>query len=320
VPVGSRGRYLAADQACSNAASLVCFLVAGLLLGAGGVFPSPPRPGQFALAFLFSALAGAVSLLFLRRMPDTPVPHDEAGGKGPVPWREIASHPPFRKLLRLDAVWSLAFGGLATFIVAFLKTGSGLMDGEILVLMAVQFPGGLGALWFGGRRLDIHGSKPAFGFIMLAGLLVAAGWFLIAARIVPPARWVILALILPLGLMNAVFSAANNRLAMAIVPRMGRNHFFALYSVVWQVTLGLSPVFWGLVIDLLGEDRGLRLWGADWNRYSIYFALAAACFAAAFAVSRRLEEPRAAPVEMLLRELFLHEPRRAIVRLFGRNG
>lgn len=319
VPMGSRGRYLAGDQACSNSASFLCFLTIALLLGAGTVLPAPPHEWQFSLAFLFSAVMGTISLTFLKRMPDIPVPADESAAKGPVPWIALASHPPFRRLLELDAVWSLAYGGLTTFIVAFLKSSSRLGDGSILALMSVQFLGGLGALWFGGRRLDLHGSKPAFGFIMLAGLMVATGWFLISARIVTPHPWSVLLLILPLGLLNALFSAANNRLAMAIVPRMGRNHFFALFSVVWQVTLGLSPIFWGLLIDAIG-DGGTHWLGADWNRYSVFFGLVIVAFAAAFVQSRRLDEPKAAGVETLLHELFVQEPHRAVTRLLGRIG
>jgi len=319
VPIESRGRYLAGDQACSNSASFVCFLTVAALLGAGSWFPAPPQEWQFSIAFLFSALMGTLSLTFLKRMPDTPVPADSASGKGPVPWLALASHPPFRRLLELDAVWSLAYGGLTTFIVAFLKSGSNLGDGRILALMSVQFLGGLGALWFGGRRLDLHGSKPAFGFIMLAGSMVGLGWFLFASRIVTPHPGTVLLLILPLGLLNALFSAANNRLAMAIVPRQGRNHFFALFSVVWQVTLGLSPILWGLFIDLVGDSGG-RWLGMDWNRYSLFFALVMFAFGAAFLQSRRLEEPKAAGVETLLRELFVQEPQRAFSRLLGRLG
>jgi len=318
VPLEQRGRYLAGDQACSNGASLLCFLIVGSLLGAGGFLPAPAQPWQFALAFGFSGIMGVISLRFLRRMPDTPVPPHERSGTGRVPWAAIASHPPFRRLLELNAVWSLAYGGLATFVIAFLKSGADLPDGSILILMAAQFLGGLGAYGFGGRRLDLHGSKPAFGFIMLAGFLVAAGWFLMASGVWRPRMALVLAFIVPLGLLNALHSAANNRLAMAIVPRMGRNHFFALFMVVWQVTLGLSPVLWGLLIDGVGDSRSQAI-GLEWNRYSLFFGLVALSFVAAFKASLRLEEPQAAPVETLLRDLFLQEPRRIFTRALGRN-
>lgn len=319
VPLEVRGRYLAGDQAASNGASLLCFLVVATLLGAGGLMPSPAHPWQFALAFTFSGMMGVASLWFLRRMPDTPVPPHERSGTGPVPWAAIAAYRPFRRLLELNAVWSLAYGGLTTFVVAFLKGGTGLPDGAILLLMAAQFVGGLGAYGFGGRRLDLHGSKPALGFLMLAGCLVAGGWFLLAAGVWAPRTALVLACIVPLGLLNALHSAANNRLAMAIVPRMGRNHFFALFMVVWQVTLGLSPVLWGLVIDGVGGFQG-RWMGLEWNRFSLFFALVGLSFLAAFQVSQRLEEPQAAPVETLLRDLFVQEPRRLFTRALGRNA
>jgi len=319
VPLELRGRYLAGDQAASNGASFVCFLVVATVLGAGGFLPSPARPWQFVLAFAFSGIMGVVSLRFLKRMPDTPVPHAERSGRGKVPWLAIATHPPFRRLLELNAVWSLAFGGLTTFVVAFLKSGADLPDGSILMLMAVQFIGGLGAYWFGGRRLDLHGSKPAFGFLMIAGCLVAGGWFFMAAGVWATRIPLVLGFIVPLGLLNALHSAANNRLAMAIVPRMGRNHFFALFMVVWQVTLGLSPVLWGLLIDTVGGFH-TRFLGLDWNRYSLFFALVMVSFVAAFRASLRLEEPQAAPVETLLRDLFVQEPRRLFTRMLGRNA
>lgn len=319
VPMDQRGRYLAGDQAFMNSASFACFLVVAFLFGFGAWLPSPPSEWQFSVAFLFSACCGAISLRFLRQMPDIPVSPDDSKSRGTVPWKELAAHPPFRRLLELDAVWSLAYGGLTTFIVAFLKSTSRLGDGEILALMSVQFLGGLGALWLGGRRLDLHGSKPAFGFITLTGLAVASGWFLIASRILDTRQAWILLLILPLGLLNALFSAANNRLAMAIVPRMGRNHFFALYTVVWQVTLGFSPILWGLVIDLLGE-RGGKALGVDWNRYSVFFALVGLAFVAAFLQSRRLIEAQAGGVDTLLREIFVHDPRKAVTRILARFG
>jgi len=42
---------------------------------------------------------------------------------------------------------------------------------------------------------------------------------------------------------------SNTRLAMVVIPVMGRNHFFALYSVIGNVALGLAPIGWGILID-----------------------------------------------------------------------
>jgi len=41
-----------------------------------------------------------------------------------------------------------------------------------------------------------------------------------------------------MGLFVALVQMANTRLAMAVIPVMGRNHFFALYSVLGSVCWG----------------------------------------------------------------------------------
>ena len=44
-----------------------------------------------------------------------------------------------------------------------------------------------------------------------------------------------------MGLLAALVSMSNTRLAMAIIPVMGRNHSFAIYSVV---TVALDVAHW----------------------------------------------------------------------------
>src|SRR5436305_1172317 len=60
----------------------------------------------------------------------------------------------------------------------------------------------------------------------------------------------------------------NTRLTMVLTQVMGRSHFFALYSVVANLALGLAPVLWGLVIDAFGA-RQFRWHHAELNRFSL---------------------------------------------------
>ena len=105
---------------------------------------------------------------------------------------------------------------------------------------------------------------------------------------------------------------------MAIVPAMGRNHFFALFSVLGSLALGLAPIFWGLLIDGIGLRHGLWL-GVDWNRYSLFFAAAALVLVLTLALARRLEEPEAACMEELLKEILFQSPQRVWGRLWPRE-
>jgi MFS family permease len=311
VPAPIRGHYLTNDQLCNNAASAAAFVLAAFALG------SHAEPWQFGLVFLFSAFAGFASLQFLRRIPDVPVPEEERTATGPVPWREIAAFPPFRRLMQFNVVWSVAYGGLTTFVVAFLKAGAGYSEQRTLLVMAITFVGGLASYFVAGRRLDRIGSKPVLGLTMSMGAVATLGWGLAAAGVLPTGIAATLPLAFLIGLVNALFAAANNRLAMTLVPALGRSHFFALFVVVWQLTLGVSPIVWGILLDAIGTRHGRAL-GLDWNRYSVFFALTTAAFAVAFAFARRLEEPKAGNADALLREFLYHQPQRFLFRLLGR--
>src|SRR5690606_26742843 len=63
VPASVRGKFLTIDAAWVNCGSFVTIIFASLLLG------KDPAAWQFSVLFAFSALAGAVSLIFLKRIP-----------------------------------------------------------------------------------------------------------------------------------------------------------------------------------------------------------------------------------------------------------
>jgi MFS family permease len=311
---------------------VVIFLLAAVPLTGGFLDHTTQLVLLLALLFAFNVFRGvascawlpwitelipAASLPALKRIPDVPTHPEKDGTKGAVPWLELAAHPPFRKLLHVNCAWSLAYGGLTTFVVKYLKDGAGLRADLILCFMSVSFIGGMASPWLAGVRLDRLGSRPMLGFTMVLGFLIGVGWMLAAGGLIAPGWGFALPLMTLLGLVNALFSAANNRLAMQIVPKLGRNHFFALFMVVWQITLGLSPVLWGLLLDAIGPREATTI-GFGWNRYSIYFGLVAAAFVWAFALCRRLEEPRAAEVQALVRELLVDEPRRWWTLVTGR--
>jgi MFS family permease len=268
--------------------------------------------------FVFSGVMGAMSLVFLKRIPDVPTPNEPARSTTAVPWLEMARYAPFRKLLRTVVAWSIAYGGMTAFTVAFLKVKSGLSESKILILSSIAFLGGWSSFWILGHRLDHLGSKPVLSFSFAAWAGVLIGWLLLAGQVFPSTLANVLALQFSMGLLAALVNMSNTRLAMAIIPVMGRNHFFAIYSVVSNVTLGLAPIGWGLLLDAIGDRSPVWL-GLEWNRYAIFFAAVVVAFVAAFAFSRQLEEPAAASLEDLLREILIQSPQRFWLRLWPRG-
>jgi MFS family permease len=312
VPETLRGKYLARDAATQSLASCGAFLVSALSLR------GEAQPWQFAVLFAFSAVMGAISLSFLKRIPDVQIPVEAAAGTGRVPWLEMTRYAPFRKLLHTVIAWSVAYGGLVAFTTAFLKVKAGMPDSEIMLVSALSYLGGLSSLWLLGSRLDRLGSKPVMKFSFAGWIVVLLGWTLLAGQVFPANLATVLPLQFLMGLLVALVNMATTRLAMAVVPAMGRNHFFALFSVLTNVTLGLAPVGWGLLIDAVGAHEWRAL-GVDWNRFTIFYAAAAVVFALTLWLARSLEEPKAASLEQLLRDILGSSPLRFWLRLWPRG-
>jgi MFS family permease len=310
VPENLRGKYLARDVAVQNLASFITFLVAA------GCLAGNPRPWQFSVLFAFSAVAGVVSLSFLKRIPDVEIPEEIRASKSRVPWLEMARYAPFKKLLYTVVGWSVAYGGMTAFTVAFLK-GQGMAEGRILLVTSSAFLGGLSSLWFLGSRLDRLGSKPVLTFSFAGWMAVLGGWISLSGGALPVKLSLVLILQFLMGLLAALVQMSNTRLAMAVIPVMGRNHFFAIYSVVGNVALGLAPIAWGLLIDAVGQRSPLWL-GLSWNRFTVFFAAAMAAFLFTLLLARRLDEPQAASMEELLREILIQSPQRFWVRFWPR--
>jgi MFS family permease len=313
VPSTLRGKYLARDAAVQNLASFITFLIAA------GCLAGSTRSWQFAVLFAFSAVMGAVSLSFLKRIPDAEMSEEARTSKSRVPWLEMIRYDPFQRLLLALVGYSVAYGGMTAFTVAFLKVETNLSEASILLLNSVAYLGGLSSLWFLGSRLDRLGSKPVLTFCFAGWVAVLAGWVSLAGGAFPAKLSIVLLLQFLMGLLAALIQMANTRLAMAVIPVMGRNHFFAIYSTIGNVTLGLAPIGWGLLIDAVGSHS--RLWlGLEWNRYSVFFAATALAFTVTLTLARRLHEPEAASMEDLLREILIQSPQRFWIRFWPRGG
>jgi MFS family permease len=310
VPEDYRGRYVSREAAMANLGSFLTFIVSAACLG------KTPHAWQFAILFAFSAAMGMVSLMYLSRVPDVTISEEFRSSGHPVPWLEILRHPPFQKLLRFSVGWSLAYGGFTTFTVAFLKTEIGLSESHILYVTSVAFLGGLSSLWLLGNRLDHVGSKPILKLSLGVWFAILAVWIALAGGVVSAHLPLIIVLQFFMGLFAALVGMATNRLAMAIIPAMGRNHFFVLYSVFANVALGLAPIVWGLIIDLIGNLKG-TLFGINWNHYTVFFTLVLLMFIATLRLARDLHEPKAASLETLLTQIMVESPQRLWLRIWS---
>lgn len=192
----------------------------------------------------------------------------------------------------MNVAWSLASGGALTFIVSFLKGMLDLQEQTILLITSVTFIGGVLNQFLLRSVLDRHGSKPVMAIAIVLWIAVMALWALVAGRLLHPGLGTLILLMFGVGLANSLVNLANVRLAMIVIPERGRSHYFAVYSVVGSVTLGLAPIAWGVLVDAL-HATATMVAGFEANRFSILFATLAGMFGLTLLSSLRLEEPEA---------------------------
>jgi hypothetical protein len=308
-----RGHFLSRDQMYSTLAGLLTMLGIALLFSRG------ESNLVFSIAFSFSLIAALISLHFLKQMPDAPPPVKIASSTEEVPWKAMLFHPPFLKLMIFNVVYNSSIAAAGVFWVPNLRDNFQWGNSDILYLGAASTLAAICALWYFGRTLDRVGSKPVLDFGCLLTLIHFGVWFCLSAKIVPFNVVTYTLLAITAGLGGPVFNLANARLAMSTVPEMGRSHFFALFSVINSLTLGILPILWGIALDTC---RGFHFrWGLmDLNNYSaMYIALIITVFIALL-MRRRLDEARAMSSDQFFRELLVDTPARAISRLLNRRN
>lgn len=266
VPASVRGRFLSRDNAFMHLGCL-----AALLLSAW-VMTGSVEADEYAAVFGIGLVSALISLWFVRRIPEAESAEERKQSGVPVPWAAMLRYPPFAKLLWFTTIYMTVIGSLGVFTVEYLVVRGKFSESMILLLSAWSFVGALAGLAITAPRLDATGSKPwlRHGLVIMA--LVIFGWFLLASGLLPGWPALVAALNFFGGVAGAIFGVANTRITMGSVPAMGRNHFFALFTVVSGLGLGGAPMVWGAMLDTLGT-LDVVLGEMTINRYSVYFAV-----------------------------------------------
>jgi MFS family permease len=308
IPEPVRGRFLSHDQTCQQSGSLFALLVCSWTLGGSHV-----ASWQYSTAFFISMLAGFVSLLFINHVPETgtaPLPSSQINQ--PVPWRAIVAYPPFRRLVLFNVLYQIAIGSLSVFSVAFLRDSPqyGYTSGQILLASSTAFLGAMASVQVVGRVIDRTGSRPILRAALALYSLLIAGWAALAGELVPEhiAALLIPGLFFGYGVATGNFNIANLRLTMSTMPPMGRNHFFAYFTVISSLSLGFAPIVWGLLIDALAHGGRLKLphvAGFHLGAFTVYFLALFVCALIALLSIGQLREERSVPIDHLFREISL---------------
>ena len=311
IPEHRRGHFLRRDQTYMQFGGLLAMALSTIVLWSSG------KSWRFSLLFFLSACAATLSLYFIRRVPDVEVGDQVKTSGQPVPWAAMLKHPPFKKLLIFTVVYNWVIGGLAAFIVGFLQNAGGFSDGMILACNMFAFIGAALSIPLVGGLMNRTGTKPVLRIALVCYFWAVICWLLISSNLLTTTPLMVILIYLILGVAGGLFGIANTRIAMDTMPLMGRNHFFALFTVFTSISLGLAPICWGIFLDSVGRAQ-FQLGVFHVNRYSLYFLMLTILIAITFVLANPLVEKKGEPLSLALRDAVIYARLRLFARLLNR--
>lgn len=259
-----RGRFISIDQTFVYAGSLVTMLLSALMM------KGQVEPWRYSLVLWLSVIGSVISLLYLRLIPDPRHEDVVTISSESISFREMIALVPFRNTILFSLLFGTVAGGLGVFPIEYLRVQAHFSPSAIYALSAGTFMAPMLILQWIGTRVDRMGSIPMIRASVLLFAGVLALWFAMSAGIIAPNWKLVLLLNLLGGVAMAGFNMANLHLCMSVVPEAGKNHYFALTTVITSFGVGIVPVLWGWLLDSLG---GLDLVAGPFHlrRHSIYF-------------------------------------------------
>jgi MFS family permease len=273
LPSASRGRYIAVDSLFVNGGSVFIMLLSALMMN------GPVEPWKYSSVLWISVAGSVISLFYLRTIPDGR--HTEAAKSSSVSvsWGRMLANLPFRNSILFSLLFTTVAGGLGVFPVEYLKVQAHFTPSVIYALSAGTFLAPLFIMQHVGRLIDRTGSIRILRVSVLSFAIVLALWFMMSAGILQPDWKLVLLLNVTGGMAMSAFNMANLHLGMEVVPLEGRNHYFAVTTVITSFAMGIVPVIWGRALDALGT-LDLAEGPFHLRRHSIYFlGISLLCFA-----------------------------------------
>ena len=259
-----RGRFISVDQTFVNAGSLIAMLLSAFLMK-GYV-----EPWHYSLVLCVAVIGAVISLFYLRLTPDTK--RSDAGGRfsESVTLGTMVRLAPFRNSIIFNLCFVMSAGGLSVFPVEYLRVQAHFSPMLICALSAFTFVGPILILQWMGVRVDRHGSIPFIRTSLSVFALALVLWFAMSSGVIAASWWMALLLNFLGGVAIAGISVSSGHLWMAVVPEVGKNHYFAIATVITSLAAGVAPLLWGWLLDSLG---GLDLVEGPFHlrRHSIYF-------------------------------------------------
>lgn len=257
----------------------------------------PARLGPtnvFVPLFLFAAVFGALSAMFMGRKWEPPM-HDAS--RLPLLHSLLVpfAHADFRRLLRFHVLWTLVTAVSTPFWQPHMISNLHMNGSTIAIYSILSGVAGLASQLLWGRLIDRHGCRPVL-VINLVGITFLPLFWLFARADFLTFIWIDAVLT---GLLWPGFNLAVFSLNLQTAPRENRQAYLAAITVTVGVTGFLASLLGGWIATATAGFHATLL-GFPLINYHIIFVLSTVGRLATLPLALRLPEERSHPVLAVL--------------------
>ncbi|MBS1191767.1 MAG: major facilitator transporter [Rhodocyclaceae bacterium] len=250
VPEGILGAFFARRLFYGTGFILVLGVVAGLFID-GWNRLSPGQPAQaYTALFLLGAGTGALSTLYLARVPEIRMAPPERvirlGRMLAEPFRD----PNFRRLIWFLGAWQFATNLAAPFFTVYLVSQLHYKMAFVMFLVVISQLANLLVLRKWGELTDRFSNKAVLRLCAPLFLLCIFAWTLVAVPEKHAYTGLLLILLhIAMGLTVAGVTLAAGNIGLKLAPRGRATAYLAAGSIVSSLAAGIAPVIGGLFAD-----------------------------------------------------------------------
>lgn len=204
------------------------------------------HPGAFGPLFAVAALAGAVRIAMVLRLPEA-----DGAGRTRVRIRDAVGLLRTERRLRLYLASMVLYGAARRtampFAIVLMRRVLGLSDADVVLATAAFYAGGFASLYGWGRIVDRFGAAPVFrstaaGTALLLGAL--AGWgdsASVAAMV---------GFFFAFSVLSAGFGVADTQALFGLAPEREPTATLIISDVTTSIAYGAVPLIAGLLLDV----------------------------------------------------------------------
>ncbi len=272
IAVERRGLYLSRVALFSNLGSIGTFLAVGAILG------SNPGLQTFALVFAFGVMGGVISSLFMSRIArpasDHPTNNPQARANF---WKSLSLYlklPGFKTFLVIQSFYGVAFFGIPSLGLIYLREKVGIAPGLILLFSTLGVIGASLTAGFWGDWIDRKHEVNSLQLLAFAGLCINSLLWL-SLQFVPAGfnYFVAAVLMCASAIWISALNLSQSHSIMSLAPEDNRVMFQNIAIFLTYCSQAVAPTLWGLLLDMLDHQKvKLVLGSMQFGAYQIFFA------------------------------------------------